>query len=304
MNLSLRDIEYFLVMAQIGHMGRAAAACGVTQPALSKSLRRLEDETGLKLFDRSARRMWLSASGMAFTEHAGRLHAQYQDAVRHASALQAGQAGLLRIGATGATLDTVVMPALAILLPRRPALRVCLTVGLSDDLGASVIQGNLDMAVAPTYATRTASIDSITLFDDALDIVVRQGHPLADKADLSLSDLSSFSWVLPQAQASARQALFSLFERNGGTLPRIAMEVDFISEGTLAVIAATDLISFAPTYLVHSQKIPRVTVLSLPLQATFGRQISLLSRHGSTWTPLMDAFRDTLLDQYAGQNAA
>jgi DNA-binding transcriptional LysR family regulator len=292
MNLSFRDVEYFLAIVEAGHVGRAAAACGVTQPALSKSLRRLEDETGLKLFDRSARRIWLSASGLAFSEHARRLHAEYQDALRHTAALQAGHAGLLRVGATGATVDTVVMPALAVLLPRRPALRVSLTTGLSDDLIEGIAHGRLDMAVAPSYRDHAATIDSMTLSSDTLDIVVRRGHPLSKRSKLGLADIRGYPWIAPAAQASARIAFQRLFEDAGMAPPIVAMEIEYVSEGALMVVATTDLISFAPSSMPRKHLGRGIVVL--PLRLPIDRKISLLTRRSATWTPLMEAFRQVL----------
>lgn len=297
MNLSFRDVEYFLAMADAGHMGRAADACGVTQPALSKSLRRLESETGLKLFDRSARRIRLSASGLAFIDHARRLHAEYQDALRHTGALQAGQAGLLRIGATGATLDTLVMPALADLLPRRPALRVSLATGLSDELVDGLVDGRLDMAVAPTYRDNVAAIHSTVLSRDTLHIVVRRGHPLAGRVKLGLRDVHRYPWIAPIMNSTAGQAFQRLFESAGMTAPTVAMEIAYVSEGALRLVATTDFISFAPSSMPRKQLDSRLVVL--PMRMALDRKIALLTRTGSTWTPLMEAFRGAILARAA-----
>jgi len=293
MNLSFRDVEYFLAMADTGHMGRAAASCGVTQPALSKSLRRLELETGLKLFERSARRIWLSASGVAFLEHARRLHAEYQDALRHTGALQAGQAGLLRIGATGATLDTLVMPALADLLPRRPALRVSLSTGLSDELVDGLVNGRLDMAVSPTYRENVVAIHSTVLSRDTLDVVVRRGHPLSGRTKVTLRDVSRYPWIAPTMNSSAGSSFLRLFATAGVTTPAVAMEVEYVSQGALMVVATTDFISFAPSSMPRRQRDARLVVL--PLRLPLDRKIALLTRSGSTWTPLMEAFREAIV---------
>ena len=81
MNLSLRDIEYFLAAVEYGNLERAAASFGVSQPALSKSLQRLEADTGLALLDRSGRGLRLTSAGLVFLEHAKRLWAEYRDAM-------------------------------------------------------------------------------------------------------------------------------------------------------------------------------------------------------------------------------
>ncbi len=294
MNLSFRDLEYFLALVEYGHMGRAAAAHGVTQPALSKSLRRLEGETGLALFERSTRQLRLTASGLAFVEHARKLHAQYQDALRHTSALQAGQAGFLRIGATGMTLDRVVTPALAWLMPRRPALKVTITIGLSDDLFDLLVRGRLDAVVAPMYDEQVNELEHYVLQQDNMQIVASTAHPLFKKAKPVLADTQDFNWILPFSNASARVALSRLFVLQGLPEPNMAMEVPLISPGVLDIVASTDLISFAPEPLVTHFGNARVA--PLPFTLPVNRKICLFTREGSVWTPLMDAFRSAVSD--------
>ena len=185
MNLSLRDIEYFLAVVEHGNLDRAAAACGVSQPALSKSLQRLEADTGLALLDRGGRGLRLTSAGLAFREHAQRLWAEYRDAVRNAMELRLGEAGLLRIGATGATVDSVVMPALRRLLPRRPALRVQLTQGQSDDLNDQVAGGKLDLAVTPIYADVPGTLHQEAIREDGLCVAASRKHHLGSRRKLA-----------------------------------------------------------------------------------------------------------------------
>src|SRR3546814_1073625 len=106
MNLTLRDIANFVTVLEQGSFMRAALFLGITQPALSKSVRRLEEETGLTLIARNSRPIQLTSQGLAFLEHARRLRVDYAEAMRAADGLRTGSAGLLRIGAAGATLDT------------------------------------------------------------------------------------------------------------------------------------------------------------------------------------------------------
>jgi len=292
MNLSFRDLEYFLTLAELGHMGRAAAVHGITQPALSKSLRRLEEETGLTLFERSSRRLWLSASGLAFVEHARQLHAQYQDALRNTSALQAGHAGLLRIGATGVTLDAIVTPALTWLMPRRPALKACLTVGLSDTLFDQVLHGKLDLVVAPLYGGPATGLDHYVLKQDTMRIVLSARHPLLESAAPQLADTLAFPWILPLAGSSARATLMNCFAEQGLPEPRAAMEVPLISAGILEIVATTQFLSFAPEPLIAQAGGGRISALSFTLPQQ--RKLCLLARQGASWTPLMEAFRDAV----------
>lgn len=164
---------------------------------------------------RHGRGLALSSEGTVFLQHAKRLWAEYRDAVRHAMELRVGEAGLLRIGATGATVDSVVMPVLKRVLPRRPALRVQLVQGLSDDLNAQVESGKLDLAVTPIYADGPPTLHHEIMVEDPLCVAAGRRHPLAAKARVPLRDLAGQRWILPRPTSVARQMLDARFAEAG-----------------------------------------------------------------------------------------
>jgi LysR family transcriptional regulator, cyn operon transcriptional activator len=294
MDLSLRDLSYFLAVVAHGHLGRAASACAVTQPALSKSLKRLEDETGLALFDRAGRAIRPTSAGLAFAEHARKVVNQYEDAVRHAQGLRSGGGGLLRLGATAATMDTVVMPALQVLLPKQPELRVVLTLGLSDELPDLVERGDLDLAVAPADGARGGVLRQDAMGHDLLRLVASRRNPLFKRPALGLADLADQRWILPKRTSVARQRLDASFARADRPLPRAALEVDFISAGALKLVAGTDLLTVAPDSLLEDAGDTGVAALPLDAALPLKRDISLLSRRQAVWSPMMKAFRTVL----------
>src|SRR5690606_37595565 len=159
MALTFRDVGYFLAVAKAGLLATAAAECEISQPALTKAIRRVEAEFGLELFERSARGMRLTAAGLRFLEQAQRMYVEYSDTVLLADEMRAQRAGLMRIGATDTTARNRVMPALASLLRKRPALRVRLRFGRSDTLMREVISGDLDVAVVPVYEGQSPECD-------------------------------------------------------------------------------------------------------------------------------------------------
>lgn len=293
MNLSLRDIEYFLAAVQHGQLGRAATACGVSQPALTKSLQRLEADTGLILLERGRRGLRLTSAGLAFREHAEKLWAQYRDAVRHAMELRLGETGLLRIGATGATIDAVVMPTLQRLMPRRPALRVQMKQGQSDDVIEQVQSGKLDLAVIPVYSEVLPELFMETIAEDGLCVAARRGHGLAARRKLGLQDLDGQRWILPNPGSRARQALDQRFAEAGLPQPQAALEVQHFSAGTLDLLSHSDLLALMP----QSALTPAadLAVLPLALGPSLRRSIVLISRLGVTWSPLMSEFRVAVL---------
>lgn len=298
MNISLRDIEYFLAAVDHGNLARAAAVCDVSQPALSKSLQRLEADTGLALLDRSGRGLRLTSAGLVFLEHAKKLWVQYQDAVRHAMELRVGEAGLLRVGATGATVDSMVMPAVARLLPSRPALRIQLTQGLSDDLNEQVASGKLDLAVTPIYADVPAALHQEPIREDRLCVVASRKHPLTARRRLALHDLQGQRWILPKPAAIARKALDAHYAEAGLPLPAAALEVEHFSKGTLALLAQSRLLAIVPQSALADQR--GIAMLQVTLGKPLQRRIALITRHGATWSPLMTEFRAAIVESARG----
>ncbi|MDM0118107.1 LysR family transcriptional regulator, partial [Variovorax sp. J22R133] len=98
MALRLDDIDYFLAVAQHGQVRRAAAALGLSQPALTKGLQRLEKELGFPLFERGARGMTLTPVAEQFRQRTQTLRASLGDAIKEAADLHLGAMGTLRVG--------------------------------------------------------------------------------------------------------------------------------------------------------------------------------------------------------------
>lgn len=292
MNLSFRDLNYFLTVIDTGHVARAAASLGISQSTLSKALQRMESQTGLSLFNRDSRHLQLSSEGIVFEKHARHLYAEFDEALRQTHALKVGHAGLLRIGTTPVVLDSCVMPALTWLMPKRPALHISLSVGFSDQLCDQVNEGVLDIAVVPIYMEIRPSLEAITIQQDEIAFVVSRTHPLLFKKELSLKDTLAYRWILPNNKAAAHHRLLQDFYRQGLPPPTAAMEVPSISAGMLATVAATQFISFAPKTLLKQQ--PNMPIRALNLNVPTQRKISLITRKRAKWTPLMEAFKNAL----------
>lgn len=293
MSFSARDLDYFLEVARHGQLARAATSLTVTAAALSKAIRRLEDEMGLGLFERSGHGMTLTPFGVAFRERAQRMKSEHDEALRHAGDVRAGRAGLIRVGATLAVLDAVLSPALAALQPRRPGMHVRLEVASSDELIDWTRQGLLDVAVIPTYESMPHGLVHEDLLTDALVAVARVGHPVFARRRLTMGDLSKFPWVLPSVHSAARAKLDGVFRCAGATPPQGAIEVHFSASWSLPVLAATDLMGIVPVSVLalpqaRGVKVIPVDALSIP------RRISLFSRPNTYRSPLLEEFVQAL----------
>lgn len=294
MTLAIRDVQYFLAVAKSGLLSSAAEACGVTQPALTKAVQRVEAEFGLQLFQRTAHGMALTPAGERMAEQMVRLQADYADTMLLANEVRAQQAGLLRLGLTDATARSVIVPVLAQLLAHRPGLRLRIDIHRSDTLAAQVQDGVLDIALLPAYEGQVFAGECCRIGSDPMFPVVRAGHPLADQAHMDLAKLASCGWILGGSQSGVFVALSKVFARNGLLAPRVVVEVPHVSELSLSIVALTDLVTLVPQSFMRTVD-ERYVVLPV---AALPRSIVLLSRAGSASAPWVQTVRDALIQRW------
>jgi DNA-binding transcriptional LysR family regulator len=222
--MELRDIEYFAVVAEHGHLGRAAASLGLSQPAVSKSLRRLEQALEAKLLERTPKGVELTPEGSALLLRVRELRLSLQDVAREIAELGRGRVGRLRVGvgenATGHPLATAISALL------KDAPRVALKVSVSDnDLMLPVLRdGGLDLVVNYLRPAPPAGLVQEHLYDDEMVVCSSADHRLAGVARLKLEDLANERWALTESVLMAQQWLRRAFEERGLPPPQIAVE--------------------------------------------------------------------------------
>jgi DNA-binding transcriptional LysR family regulator len=195
---------------------------------------------------------------------------------------------LLRIGVTDATRTSLLAPTLSPLIQKRPGLRVCLRVGRSDKLARAVHDGELDVALVPTYGDTSFTCEHTVIGFDPLLPVVRKAHPLARSVKVSLRDLQAYAWILSGINGPPYRLLVALHKKHGLTAPTVMVETDYSSEAAVALLRHTDLLALLPQ---STLRLPEQSDLHvLPIVALkIPREVLLLTRTGST-SPLMHAF--------------
>lgn len=294
MNFSRNDISTFIAVVRTGSVSRAAEQIGVTQPSVSKAIKRLEEEAGIQLFQRGGHGARLTGEGQLFLEAARRWEAQHFELVRTAGELRAQHSGLLRIGITSPAADSLAVQAIAEMVRRRPAMRLKLSIGKSDALNAAVEDGELDLAVVPSYPGQALSCSQFEINEDRVRVVVRAGHALTRHPEVSLKDLEPYAWIMPSGQSAARRHVFSIFERAGVSQPQVCIETEYTSEAAMGVLISTNLVSIIPSSVLRGW-LGRVQPLPVP-ELDIRRTQVLLSHPQATWSPLMTYFRDLVLD--------
>jgi DNA-binding transcriptional LysR family regulator len=199
--MELRQLSAFVAVAEEGAFTRAATRLGVVQPAVSQAVRRLEEEIGIALVERSSRRVALTAAGEAFLPHARAVLARMAEAERAAAELASGRAGTVRL-ATAEGAAEVVAAIIARHRAAHPDVRVELRAPRSPKLHA-VLGGEVDAALVHT-APRTPGLAFTEVSSEPWRAVASARHPLAGNGPVALAALARDPLVLVGGEGTPR----------------------------------------------------------------------------------------------------
>ncbi|MCB1969165.1 MAG: LysR family transcriptional regulator [Geminicoccaceae bacterium] len=277
--MEIRIIDYFLTVAESGSLRAAAKALGLTQPALTKSIRRLEDETGVELFERRARGVTLTEYGRSFLRHARALKASMSEARSEIEALKRGDAGQVRIGA-GPSWQTRILPdVLPHFRQHNPGVRIRVMGGHDDALKADLRRGALDLVVAALpEPSDDPDLDTRTLMLDHYRVIADRNHPLHHTDRLEFGRLLDFPWILPARSTYLARRLEVMMRAKGLAPPRAVIETDIVAL-KLNLMRGSDYLSFHA--VGHLEAVAECDIRPLPFpEAGWQRRAGLIMRHG------------------------
>jgi DNA-binding transcriptional LysR family regulator len=244
--MELRDLEYFVAIAEHEHLGRAADYLGLTHPALSKSIGRLEAAMQVKLFSRSGKGMELTAEGSLLLSRARELRQSLWNVAREVSDVSRGHAGHIRIGVGPIIIDhEFPSVALAELLRSEPRITMKVVVSDADEVIPALRSGQLDLVIQYLYPKAPpAGLVYIPLYEDETVPCCARTHRLAACDHVALDELSKERWAFQGPFVlGPLQRLHEVFRDNGLEPPRIALESRSLSL-RLQVAANSDLLMY------------------------------------------------------------
>ena len=292
--MELRDIEYFAVVAEHGSIGRAAEALDMSQPALSKSLRRLEQSIHAKVVQRTTKGVALTAVGRALLAQVNRLRLTMDDISREAADLSAGHVGHLRIGTSSAFALHLVPKACDAFLKEAPKATLKIIVGgrIADTL-ASVRNGELDLAVTGIEAPRHGDLVVEHLYDESYVIYASAKHRLAKRRQLTLSDLVEERWTLGATNSLVDRQLIQAFDNNSLPPPKIAIETANLPLRQ-RLVAASDLLAFGSREVARYAA-DRYRITELPVKDLISsRRVGVVYRKDAYLPPVGRRFIEIL----------
>ena len=291
--MELRDIEYFSVVAKHGNLGRAAEALGLSQSALSKSLRRLEQEMQAKLVKRTPKGVELTAEGSTLLSHAHRLRASLDDVVREVTDVRQGLAGHLRIGAGQGYFFHLLPAACAALSKEAPNATLSLRELAYGEGIQGLHNGELDLIIMEARASPDQDLVQEHLYDDQRIVIASVNHRLARKKLVALADLSQERWTVFDPAAPIARALHGAYENHGLPRPRVTLETG-ATMLRLPLVASSDLLGYTWASIVR-QAAPHLRLAEInvrELASTFS--ISLFYRKDAYLSPVSRRFIEIL----------
>ena len=305
MSMDLRDIEYFTVVAQHGHLGRAAEALGLGQPALSMSLRRLEKSAQAKLVKRTPKGVELTAVGAALLSHASRLRLARDDLAREVADLAHGRAGHLRIGASPSNAYVSLPEACSRLMMEAPKITVDVAVLDNDALLPALRKGDLDIAITHTLQLTQPDVTMERFREDEFVVYCAAGHRLARRKSITLDDLAEERWAVATSASGAFGPLLVLrkaFEERGLPAPRITLVSDLVMF-RLRAVARSDLLGTAVKSNIE-EAATRLRLKILPIRRSdWVRPVAVAYRRDAYLSPAARRFIEILKATAASQRA-
>ena len=270
MKLTLQQLKVFATIARYGNLGLAANELCLSKGAVSQSLQELERQLSTPLFDRIHPRLQLNNEGRLLQPAAEELLTRMQD-IENLFSPDAEPSGQLRLGASQ-TIGNYLLPTLLASSKQELGLPPKVTINNTHLLCHALANFELDMALIEGENHHPDLLAEPWLQDEML-VVAPPGHPLADKAELSLSRLGGETWVLREAQSGSREQFIQQIQPE---LPRwqAGLELNTLEAVMLAVEKGLG-ISFI-SRLAVSDRLKDGRLVALALTRRFPRQLSLI----------------------------
>src|SRR5438105_133446 len=210
--MELHPLKVFVTVAQERSFSRAAEKLLRTQPAISLSIQRLEDEVGEKLFDRAAKDLQLTAAGRVAFDYARRFETLQGDLENALAELRDKSAGRLAIGANESS-TLYLLDSVEQYRKRFPKIKVQIQRSQSSRIPAQLIDGELELGVL-TYDPEDARLLSRVLYTDHLAFIVSPKHRLSERKTVPITDLGTETFIAHNVVSPYRGSVIRAFQNH------------------------------------------------------------------------------------------
>ncbi|MDF1748437.1 MAG: LysR substrate-binding domain-containing protein [Alphaproteobacteria bacterium] len=296
--MNLRDLTYLCAVAQTRHFGQAAEHCNVSQPTLSAQIRKLEDELGVTLFERTNKSVRLTPVGQEIVSIAQRIEQGAADIRRTATAHRDPLAGKVRLGIIPTIAPMIIPSLLSMTAQAFPNLHLSFVEDMTDPLLDMLKSGTLDAAILATNPDHP-TLTEISLYDEPFWVAFPKGHRLETKAHLAALDVDPGELLLlseghcfrDQALSVCRHALVQNTAMPGTRATSM--------ETILNLVAAGAGVTLVPALVTRGGRLAETGVMARPFDLSEGgdmasRRVRLVFRHATPRRRLMTALSDAI----------
>lgn len=292
------SLKALLAVAARSTESAAAEALGISQPAVHRSLRALQDSCAAALYIKSTRGTRLTDSGEALLRRVKLVVAELRSMEADIAAWRGQVRGRVVIGALAMSVHLVLPPAVAAVRVRHPEIQVTVVDGGYEGLTQQLRSADVDLVVGELRPHPPSEVDQEVLFCDELALIARTGHPCLLHGTPKLEQLLQWPWVVPLPDTPARMVLEHAFAQQGLAPP--ADHVQATSAAfTRAIVSSTDYLASASLgQALKDERAGILRIVPVPMSGT-SRDVGIMTRTGSEPSPDLQALVEALRLQAA-----
>jgi len=286
--MELRHLRYFQAVAEELSYSKAAVRLRIAQPALSRAVQELEEDLGVRLFDRGGRTIRLTPAGAVLLRDTGLLFDRLDETVRRVRRTAVGEEGELRLGYIGPPTRGFLGPLLKAYRARHPKVTVVLEERTPERVAEMVSKGRLSVGLTrPVVAADSLGLKSLVLWEEPFAALVAEDHPLSGRASLAWRDLAGLPVIVLARRegAGSHDTIWAACEEAGFS-PKVAHTPSVIGT-VLQYVEAGAGIGVVPASVLPES----AAVCLLPLEPRRGVPLVMVwAEEGND--PAVTAFRD------------
>lgn len=296
--VELRHLRYFIAVAEELHFSRAAERLHISQPPLSQQIRDLEEELGIKLFERTKRQVLLTEAGKVFLDRSYLVLGQLEQAIEATQKIGRGEIGRLVIGFVDSAMYTVLPEILRIFREQFPAVELRLHELTTAQQIEALHHKQVDIGIVRS-AISEPGLSVECLLPESLVLALPETHLLAAHPQVSLSDLADESFILfPAKMGPVFYEQIIYLCQQAGFRPKVAQEA--VQMHTIIGLVAAGLgVAIVPASL---QNFHRSGVTYRPLQEQISNTGLYLTWRQHDSSPVISAFLDLVRKTIQGES--
>lgn len=293
--MEIRQLKYFLAIADLGTVRAAAAANFITQPAVSVQLKRLEEELGEKLFLRGAHRMIPTETGEVVARHAREVLGRIEALEAALQGLRGLHTGHLRMGSIDAASEYVLPDIYRTFHQEHPGVRIDITVSDTTDLVEALGARRIELA-AGTLPIDDTRFQTVPIYRDEMIVVANPEHELATARRVSLARIGVAGFIAYPAASTTRRIIEEVFAEHGA---RLHANMEVSSPAAMKRLVQSGLgLSILPRATVTSELSQGQLVELRTGKARFVRMLGVICRDRALLSTAARTFLEMVMARY------